>query len=280
MRRTLPHRTWHPKPPVWGAVQAATLSLALVCLLGLGLGACAIEDPYARRYDPYLKVASEHREPLRHAWNSVRAKRYAEARRQAEAIVAQDPGLSMAQVLLGLALVGLGKQDEAAQAYGAAIRADPGNPLARFNLGTLYGAQGRPRDAAGQFREATRLDPEYRLAWLNLAIAQADAGRFRRARRALKRYEAREPGTAAAANLRGTILLDEGMPAEAIAELKAAVAKAPTGAAYHLNLARAYEAAERGSEAIGAYERYLELAPRADEDRKAVLDRLRQLRKK
>ena len=261
------------------AARLASLGL-VAALLGCSvLGGCAIEDPYARRYDPYMKVSSQYREGLRAAWTALKAKQYGKARSRAQAIIAQDPGVSMAHVMLGLAYFGQKKYDEASQAYGAAIRADPGNPLARFNLGSLYAAEGRPRDAAGQFREATRLDPEYRMAWLNLAIAQADARRYRKARWALKRYEKREPGTAVAANLRGTILLDQGMPLEAVPALKEATTKAPRVAAYHLNLARAYEMADRPSQAIAAYERYLELAPRADEDRKAALDRLRRLRK-
>lgn len=254
------------------------LSVAMTGLLGLVTASCAIDQPASRGYDPYKEVSVNHRSSLRAAWSLLHNKQYQQAESACRQLIAQAPELSMAYVLLAGALAAQDKLKEAEQSLGDAIRAEPGNPLARFNLGNLYARQKRPRDAAMQFREAVRLDPQYRKAWLNLAVAEADARRFAQAEEALSKARALGLEGAEVLNLKGTILLDQGLSRDALVEFKAAVELAPGNPTYHMNLGRAYELSERDADARAEYERFLELAPRENPAREAVRKTLKRLR--
>ncbi len=264
--------------PARATLVSPSLRAALVALLLASCaGGCAIEDPYANRYDPYRQVASGDREALRAVWNELQAGHHAAAEAGARKLTVRQPPLSMAHVLLGLSLAALGRKDEAEQAYGEALRIDPGNALARFDLGVLYAEQARHAEAAVQFRDAARIDPAYVDAWINVAVAEAELGRHRRAERAIGRALALQPDNVQARNVRATLLLDQGMALDALSEFKTLIELAPNRPELHYNAARAYELTERAGDAAASYRRFLELAPAGDPDRaaaKAALERL------
>lgn len=277
-----------------GIRRAATL-LGLLGLLG---GCITIEGDEQREiWSPYAQVAPTMLASLRQAYALLGQGKAAEAQVEAQKAIATSPvslptasvnagltppsaPLSMAYTLLAAALAAQRKLDPQIEvALGGALRADSGNWVARFNLGNFYLASHRHHDAAEQYREAIRLNPGHRDAWLNLATAQASGGRTERAEGSVKHVLKMDPKCAEAHNLLGTIYLDEGLPAEAIVEIKAAVALQPQRPEFQLNLARVLELSDRRADAAVAYRRFLELAPADDLDRASVTDALARVQK-
>jgi tetratricopeptide (TPR) repeat protein len=70
-----------------------------------------------------------------------------------------------------MALVQLGRRDEAGATIGEALRHEPDNALSHANQGWAFLHQGQPRKALEHFREALRLDPE--LEWAQHGIVEA-----------------------------------------------------------------------------------------------------------
>lgn len=257
----------------------------------LGAAGCITVDGERRAIEPYRGLSAAQRTALRQAREALAADRYAQAEAAARQVIdsvgwlpednsappVSSPGLSMAYMLLALAQDGQKKTAEAELSFAAALRANMDNHVARFNLGNHYARLGRHREAAVQFGEALRLSPRNRAAQLNLAIALANCRRYSKAEATVRRLLARDQRNADAHNVLGTILLDQGMVRDALAEFKAAIALAPMRAEFHLNLARSCELAERNPDAIDEYRRFLELAPGDDPDRSQVQERLRKL---
>ncbi|MBM4319782.1 MAG: tetratricopeptide repeat protein [Deltaproteobacteria bacterium] len=272
----------------WRLGRVLTLACSALLLLG---GCITIEQEVRPGSDPYRSLASSQRAALRQAWEALRSGRHAEAEVAARQLIAalpppaapsdgvtiRHPALSMAQVLLALALDGQGRSGEAEQAYGAALHADLRNHRARFNLGNHCARLNRHAEAAVQFRETVRLAPRHLAAWLELAVAEANARRFAEAEMAARRLLELDRQSADAHHVLGTVFLDQGMVAEAIPSLKSAIGLKPMRPEFHLNLARAYELVERKGEAIEEYRRFLELAPAGDPDRGNVQQLLQRL---
>jgi Flp pilus assembly protein TadD len=78
---------------------------------------------------------------------------------QAENALAIDPDDTWATNLRAMALVKLGRRDEAAAAMGDALQRDPEDAVTHANTGWTYLHQGDHRNARHHFREALRLDP-------------------------------------------------------------------------------------------------------------------------
>lgn len=73
--------------------------------------------------------------------------------------------------LRAMALVKLGRRDEAGQSIDAALANEPDNALTHANQGWTRLHEGRPKEAAEHFREALRLDPQ--LEWARVGIVEA-----------------------------------------------------------------------------------------------------------
>jgi tetratricopeptide (TPR) repeat protein len=186
---------------------------------------------------------------------------------------------------LAQALVALGRMDEAAAQVSAVL------------------AELRRRDE----RELVRVYESKEMLEYSLALLCLSAGRDDEAREALERalvesaaaYQAhrglallarvrRDPARAAEESGRaveiagphplldfeyGAALVEARRPAEAVPILERVVRREPFWADARLELGRAYEGSGRRGEALAAYERYLELAPRADASRAAAVRR-------
>lgn len=131
---------------------------------------------------------------------------------------------------LGALLLKAQRYDAAAEAFHDAVRADARDVDAWINRGTALLLGGRTRDAIGAFREALEIDPKRADALNNLGVAYLRAGREKSARVNLER---------AAEHLESPQIL--------------------------VNVAHLREAAHEESEALEAYERSLQVAPREKE---------------
>ena len=111
--------------------------------------------------------------------------------------------------------------------YATALRADANDPVIPFNLGNVFDAQGRAAEAKIAWQIAVARDPAFAEAWYNLALAAED----------------------------------EAHMDLAVAEYRRAVQAQPDYADAHFNLALLLTKLDRYGEALGAWERFLELAP-------------------
>jgi tetratricopeptide (TPR) repeat protein len=98
-------------------------------------------------------------------------RRWAAALSLAEQGLAADPEHAGCVNLRAMALVNLGRRDEAGRAIGAALARDPDNAITHANQGWALLHQGDHRKALEHFREALRLKPE--LEWARAGIVEA-----------------------------------------------------------------------------------------------------------
>jgi Flp pilus assembly protein TadD len=87
-----------------------------------------------------------------------------------------EPDSPDANLLLGIALSGLGKEDEAHQAFARALKGRPSDPEIHFNFGVFLGKQADWRGAAEEFRSALALKPSHSQARCLLASALGKMG--------------------------------------------------------------------------------------------------------
>jgi len=145
---------------------------------------------------------------------------------------------------LGLALQGLGNQQEALAAFKKASEVAPRNGTARLNLAHLEAQLGQWDKAIADYRVAVSLEPDEYGAHYNLGLALQQTHD------------------------------DQG----AIEHFEAALQLAPREAAAHRALATSLERAGRSADAAREYQRYLDLAPDAP-DAASIRDRLQRLPK-
>lgn len=86
------------------------------------------------------------------------------ALKAAEQALALNPEHVEAANFRAMALVGLGRKDEATQAVDFALHREPDNALSHANQGWNYLHRNEPKRAQEYFREALRLDPELEYA--------------------------------------------------------------------------------------------------------------------
>ena len=152
------------------------------------------------------------------AVRDLRAGRLEAARGRLDAVLAGDPDPALAAEAwnwLGLALRGLGRGDEAADAFAAAIEAAPTafDPL--YNAGCLALERGDTADGIRLLRQATDLDTSDTRALVRIGEHLTRIGRFDQAERVYHEARKRDARCAAAATGLGRIAMLEGQPAQA-----------------------------------------------------------------
>lgn len=111
--------------------------------------------------------------------------------------------------------------------YTTAMRADAADPVLPFNLGNVFQSQGRAPEAKIAWQIAVARDPAFAEAWYNLALTAED----------------------------------EKQTDLAVAEYRRAVQAQPDYADAYFNLALLLTKLDRCAEALGLWERFLELEP-------------------
>ncbi|HSZ57982.1 MAG TPA: tetratricopeptide repeat protein [Tepidisphaeraceae bacterium] len=162
------------------------------------------------------------------ARDQMKSGRLPELEQTCRAILSQHPEHPQAMQLLGVALAGQGRFDDAIEILAEAVRQRPAAPQAHYNLAKTLADCGRGDEAIDAYRRAIQLRPAYVQAHTNLAIALHGQGR-----------------------------LDE-----AIAEYRLAVSLQENSPEAHYNLANALKDAGLVDEAIAEYRQALQLRPR------------------
>ena len=114
-------------------------------------------------------------------------------------------------------------------------------------------------DAIDAYRRVVAVDPTYAAAWNNLGLLLHRMGRYDDAERAYAAALAEDARCCEAAYNLGSLHEDRGEVEAAIASYRHALGLSPDYADAHFNLAGALARAGRGAEAVGHWQRYLEL---------------------
>ncbi len=163
---------------------------------------------------------------------------------------------------LGIALMKLGRIEEAISRYEAAIGLERSYPEGHNNLGIALAKLGRWPEALAHYEEALRLAPEYADAHNNLANLLSDMGRIPEA---IERYERAlelSPGVAKTHNNLANALVKAGRIRDAIQQYEEALRLDPTYAEAHNNLGLTLTKNGRPAEGIAHYQEALRLSPR------------------
>ena len=147
--------------------------------------------------------------------------------------------------LLGLELLSLGSNDEAARELQQYVRDHPRDGDALSNLGIALAALGRNDEAARAFERAVDVDPGNGLSQLNLALHLFQHDDFDGAAGHAREAVRLTPGDPAAHNLLGLALIGQQKIDEAIGEFRASLALQPDNNDAAGYLERTLKAAER-----------------------------------
>jgi tetratricopeptide (TPR) repeat protein len=143
---------------------------------------------------PRVPVVSASEIALRDGSRHAAAGDWEGASRAFNDAVRADPSSPLARYNLGVALVALGRRDEALHAYAEALRRDPNLTEARVNLGVESWKAGRHADALAHLTRAVRRAPHLSAAHHNLGVVLSGLGSYDEAARSLGRAAALTPG--------------------------------------------------------------------------------------
>ncbi len=116
-------------------------------------------------------------DPYNAGYHGMLSQVHVNQRRWTDALAAAERGLEvepenvLCNNLRAMALVGLGRKQEAGQTITASLARDPDDPFTHANQGWTLLEQRQPRQAMEHFREALRLDPNCQ--WARQGIVEA-----------------------------------------------------------------------------------------------------------
>lgn len=187
--------------------------------------------------------------------------RMAEAEKQAKELLKAFPDSLHVRNLLGAALRGQGKLQEAVLAFDSVISLKPDFPDGYNNRGIARRDLGRFESALADYDKAIRLNPDYADAYNNRGVVLHDLGRLEAAVESYTKAINLNPDYANAYSNLGTTLSDLEQFDEAITSYEKATQLNPGHAEAYYNLGIALKKTGRTEEALNAYEKAIELRP-------------------
>jgi predicted O-linked N-acetylglucosamine transferase (SPINDLY family) len=195
------------------------------------------------------------------AFEHQAAGRLADAERLCRQILAQRPDIAEAHNLLGAALQGQERQEEALAAYRIASSLRPDFAPGRYNFGTALRHANRIDEAIAELRAALTIDPSFFEAWNNLGNALEDKLELDEAEGAYRQAIRLRPKLAEPVFNLGNVLRDKGNPDGALDAYRRAIALQPEYVQAKHNLAAVLKDTGRLDEAIEIWRRLLESNP-------------------
>ena len=185
------------------------------------------------------------------------------AARIARAVLAKDPGIVEAYVLLGNVERKAGRLEAAVEAYRAALERDDSYQEALFSLALVFKDLGRLDDALAGLERAAALDPRNGKVIWQRADTLMQLGRFAEAERELRAALDLELDRPRFLLKLGACRLELGRLDQAKHDLEAALEANPQLATAHYTLGLVAEARGRTTEAMAAYRAELSHHPDA-----------------
>ncbi len=153
---------------------------------------------------------------------------FAAALGPAQQAVTLSPDNALARRLLGRALRGMGKVQEALTALLVSQKLKPDEPLVYYELGMAYTQLNQDVEAIAAFRKAIELKPDDGVSWQQLANVLWRAGQLDEAQAAGRRAAQLRPDDPLAHGLLGIVLVASQAYTDAVPSLQRAVTLSPT----------------------------------------------------
>ena len=176
--------------------------------------------------------------------------------------IALNPSFANAHNNLGVVLCEIGKPYDAELAFRAAIKLKPKAPQPHLHLGVALRRQSKFGDAEIAHRQAIALDPGCGDAYTSLGDVLRCLGKFDEAEKALRHAIGLRPQSADAFSKLGNTLRDQGKLGEAVSACRRAVALDPNNAGAYYQLGAALGNQGELIEAAAAYRRAIALNPK------------------
>jgi superkiller protein 3 len=186
---------------------------------------------------------------------------------------------STTNTFLGAALRDQQSFDEAKSFFDRALELDPRNGRAYFEMGLLFNKQEKQADAELALSKAVQLAPNESLYWYAYGEIYRLQDRHDEALSNYRKAVDLDPPYPKAVTKLGLILIERKQYDEAEHVLATAAKRDPRTASNFLHLGVVYTAKRKNKMAIEHYERFLELAPPNDPDRKKAKDAINRLKR-
>jgi arylsulfatase A-like enzyme/thioredoxin-like negative regulator of GroEL len=177
---------------------------------------------------------------LHNAMFDIEDARYQEAIPRLERVLAEQPGMPVAEMQLGVAQARLNNYDKALPHLQKAVQLIPDSGMGHYELGLALFETGDWKSAAPQFEAAVARAPRWADAHFSLASVYARIDRVREAMTELDTALGLSPDHYRANLLRGRILSLERNPEQAVANLQKAAEVQPDSVEAHLFLGDCY----------------------------------------
>jgi superkiller protein 3 len=186
---------------------------------------------------------------------------------------------TLANTYLGAALRDQQSFDESKAFLDRAIQLDARNGRAYFEMGLLFNKQEKQAEAELALSKAVQLAPNESLYWYAYGEIYRLQDRIDEALSAYRRAVDLDPPYPKAITKLGLLYVDRKQYDEAERLLLDATKRDPKNAVNHLTLGVVYTAKRKNKYAIDSFEKFLELAPATDPDRKRAKDAINQLKR-
>src|SRR5437870_3351410 len=208
-------------------------------------------------------------------WNQVRV--WHDSEKLWRHAVAIDPGSSIGQLSLGLALARHGKLAEAVEHYEAALRLEPGYVDADYALGNALARQGKLAEAIAHYEQALKTKPDHADAHSNMGAALVGQGKLAEAIEHYQQALRAKPDHADAHTNLGEALAQQGKLDEAIEHYRRALEIRPESADAHNDWGLALARQGKLAEAVKHYQEAVKLRPSFSEAHSNLVNALRGL---
>ena len=186
---------------------------------------------------------------------------YQEALDKGSQLLKQFPSSVNLHNIIGAANKGLGKLEDAVEAYTKALALKPDYADAYYNMGNALKEQGKLDKAIKAYTKALALKPDYAEAYYNMGNALKDQRKLEEAIEAYNKAISLKPDYAKAFSNMGITLQDQGKLEEAIQAYNKALAIEPNSADAYNNMGSALQEQGKIDEAIEAHEKAISIKP-------------------
>ena len=186
---------------------------------------------------------------------------YQEVLTQASRLQKQFPKSFNLYNIIGTANQGLGKLDEAVEAFNKAVSIKPDFAEACYNMGNALQDLGKLDEAIKAYNKAVSIKPNYAKAYNNMGNALKAQGKLDEVIEAYKKVAAIKPDLAEAYNNMGIALKEQGKLDEAVEAFNKAVFIKPGFAEAYNNLGVVYMEAANFKQAQICFEKTLRINP-------------------
>lgn len=207
----------------------------------------------------------DHRAKLLRAELSFKEQAYADAEKDCREVLQASPNQFQANLILGRALVGQGKLNEASAVFQGMTQQQPQNPQGYYQLGIVQRLQKNDSAALANFEKALALNPKLLDVLSQIVTIYAGRKDFAKALEICDRQLAAQKDSpfhqAFIHNMKGRLYAAQKMDHEAENAFQSAILAYPNLAQPYFGLAQIYLRRRETDKAIGQYNAMLEKNP-------------------